>query len=191
MACFAMTTSANAAVIGVTVDEANTTAVWLGSKAGLVNDPFAYVGTGDVPSPKQDQWQAHMYFANQATNTVDIDFDQNYQSIDLDIWGRDDAGGQENRHQNLTITFYKDHDTQTHQVIDFDGVNLVPTAYGRYTPPAGVVANRVTITDTDDGNPLGLAEVRAIGQVVPEPSTFALAAFGLLGLIGFGRRRKR
>jgi len=25
---------------------------------------------------------------------------------------------------------------------------------------------------------------------VPEPSTFALAAFGLLGLIGFGRRRK-
>jgi hypothetical protein len=26
---------------------------------------------------------------------------------------------------------------------------------------------------------------------VPEPSTFALAALGLLGLIGFGRRRKR
>jgi hypothetical protein len=28
-------------------------------------------------------------------------------------------------------------------------------------------------------------------NVVPEPSTFALAAFGLIGLIGFGRRRKR
>jgi hypothetical protein len=27
--------------------------------------------------------------------------------------------------------------------------------------------------------------------LVPEPSTFALAAFGLVGLIGFGRRRKR
>jgi hypothetical protein len=29
------------------------------------------------------------------------------------------------------------------------------------------------------------------GAAVPEPSTFALAALGLLGLIGFGRRRKR
>jgi hypothetical protein len=28
-------------------------------------------------------------------------------------------------------------------------------------------------------------------EAVPEPSTFLLAAFGLLGLIGFGRRRKR
>jgi len=26
---------------------------------------------------------------------------------------------------------------------------------------------------------------------VPEPSTFALAAFGLLGLLGWGRRRRR
>jgi len=29
------------------------------------------------------------------------------------------------------------------------------------------------------------------GSVVPEPSTFVLAALGLLGLIGFGRRRRR
>ena len=34
------------------------------------------------------------------------------------------------------------------------------------------------------------AAVAAVAAV-PEPSTFALAAFGLLGLIGFGRRRKR
>ena len=29
------------------------------------------------------------------------------------------------------------------------------------------------------------------GELVPEPSTLCLAIFGLVGLIGFGRRRKR
>jgi len=39
-----------------------------------------------------------------------------------------------------------------------------------------------------DGNRVGFAEVGI--TAIPEPSTFALAAIGLLGLIGFGRRRK-
>jgi hypothetical protein len=39
-------TTANAQTeIPLTVDEANTTQVWLGSKAGLVNDPFANQAT--------------------------------------------------------------------------------------------------------------------------------------------------
>jgi hypothetical protein len=37
----------------------------------------------------------------------------------------------------------------------------------------------------------GAEVAQNFGEVVPEPSTFALAAFGLLGLIGGRRRRKR
>ena len=44
------------------------------------------------------------------------------------------------------------------------------------------------------GSIYGLSEALTVvggDPAVPEPSTFALAALGLLGLIGFGRRRKR
>ncbi len=40
------------------------------------------------------------------------------------------------------------------------------------------------------GNYLAMDSL-AYEQVVPEPSTFALAAFGLLGLLACGRRRRR
>jgi hypothetical protein len=44
---------------------------------------------------------------------------------------------------------------------------------------------------TASGGGLAIGEIEVFGTVVPEPSTFALAAFGLLGLMGFRRRRQR
>jgi hypothetical protein len=54
---------------------------------------------------------------------------------------------------------------------------------------------RLTVTDNyreagAGGDRVGLAEVRFVGTLVPEPSTLVLAVFGLVGLIGC-RRRKR
>lgn len=46
-------------------------------------------------------------------------------------------------------------------------------------------------TDTAAGNPRPLYALSAELTVIPEPSTFLLAAFGLLGLLGWGRRRRR
>jgi len=60
----------------------------------------------------------------------------------------------------------------------FDGVQLVLT-------PASYKLRIEVVSGLDDGS-LG---VRI--DTIPEPSTFALAALGLLGLIGFARRRRK
>ena len=64
------------------------------------------------------------------------------------------------------------------------GIKFPISSYGRYTPPANVLADRVTIGHTSDY--LLLAEVRA--ATIPEPGTMGLLALGGLELI---RRRKR
>jgi len=168
----AFTTADGRTVIPITVDDANTTAPGLGTtKAGLTNDVFAYDhddGTPAVPAPNQ-HWagEIHLYRTATAGGTVDMDFVDNYTNIVLDLWGRDDYGRFGlSFHRNLTITFYRDHDVQTHQVTAWNGVSAKtdsPPSYGRYTPPADVQADRVTIRHS--GDYLLLAEVRAAGEV--------------------------
>jgi len=46
------------------------------------------------------------------------------------------------------------------------------------------------ITSSYGDNRHGLSEVRMV-TFIPEPTTFVLSILGLLGLIGFRRRRKR
>jgi hypothetical protein len=65
----------------------------------------------------------------------------------------------------------------------FTDIGAVDTAIGNNIH--FISTNSQTIGSQDNGD--GTFTV----SVIPEPSTFALAAFGLLGLIGFGRRRKR
>jgi len=84
---------------------------------------------------------------------------------------------------------------RSHSHIVWNGANN-PTTDGQYATtgtftPAATGALTVNLDDSWTGqsestgirlNAFELAEV-------PEPSTFALATFGLLGLLGFGRRR--
>ena len=167
-------------VIPLTVDEANTSAAYndpytVSSKAGLVNDAFAYAddGTPYDPAPNQTSGANQYLTASGNGGIVDIDFVQGCTNIVLDLWGKTDYyGTEQSRHQNLTITFYKNHDTQTHQVTGWNGISTksdTPASYGRYTPPADVEADRVTISHS--GDYLCLAEVRAAGIAVPDGRT--------------------
>ena len=42
-----------------------------------------------------------------------------------------------------------------------------------------------------DYNYLGDSQIALVAAAIPEPSTFVLTAFGLLGLVGLRRRRSR
>ncbi|NQU22996.1 MAG: LamG domain-containing protein, partial [Candidatus Nealsonbacteria bacterium] len=156
--------------IPLTVDEVNTTdtRVWatgMTTKAGLVNDPFAYNPDDPTLTSPAQGWNQNVYCTTDATGgIVDLYFDAAHNNIMLDIWGRIVAPQFEaemSRHKDLTITFYNG-DVQQHQVTGFNGVTGAfddPAAFGRYTPPADVLADRVTIGHTSDF--LLLAEVRA------------------------------
>jgi hypothetical protein len=85
--------------------------------------------------------------------------------------------------------------------------DFVHTTFSGAAPPGAKESGQFTLLVTPDNanDPLGLNFVLAedtgnvahvvisgvAASVVPEPSTVALAGFGVLGLFGFGRRRKR
>jgi hypothetical protein len=62
------------------------------------------------------------------------------------------------------------------------------TTAGSTSTPTAAVNSAVWLTPSDNGAPQGL---QALVTVVPEPSTFALAGLGALGLVGYGFRRRR
>jgi len=67
---------------------------------------------------------------------------------------------------------------------------LESMAASSYTSGIGLMHGPAELEVWDPTNGVQNADLEFYLQEVPEPSTFALAAFGLLGLIGFGRRRR-
>ena len=101
------------------------------------------------------------------------------------ITGRSDEGGIYN---GTTWDEMFDFDADTHTSL----TGTVATSdFSGSAPGNWLMLHSTLPAGTGDGLSIFEMEVTATATAVPEPSTLALAAFGLLGLIGFGRRRKR
>ena len=77
-------------------------------------------------------------------------------------------------------------------VLKTDGEDPATTATEiLFTPPTVPYQYLKFVAIDTDGFRVGLNEMEVFGSIVPEPSTLVLAALGLLGLMGFTRRRRR
>jgi MYXO-CTERM domain-containing protein len=86
-------------------------------------------------------------------------------------------------------------------MLDFDAFNFLPQSgygLGIYTlfNAASPISGSLGVADGLINGTTAFLWIDTVNHdillgVVPEPSTFSLAALGLLGLASFGRRRKR
>ncbi len=89
--------------------------------------------------------------------------------------------------------------TETFTVLDFDTPTELENAEGiwrnyRHDIPDDWTQATLSIASRSDSSAgseyFDFDDIAFFGTPVPEPSAFALAAFGLLGLLAFGRRRR-
>ncbi|HQY88013.1 MAG TPA: PEP-CTERM sorting domain-containing protein [Tepidisphaeraceae bacterium] len=179
----------NAAELVITPDAAQTTAVIGGGEIeGTLNDTFAYNPlTPIAPLPNQSWGAGNGYHAIQDAATMAYTFDDTYQNLFIDLYGRDSWF---ERDDNLTIRFYDGSWAGVPtQVITPFSISDTPPYYSRVTPDTNTLADRFSISS--DAVYLTIMEVRASGSVgsIPEPSTLLMVSAGTL--IGLRRRNRK
>ena len=197
-----LTAISQAAVITLTADTVNSTIPSYGSVEKVIDDTFAYdPDNPTAPYPVLvGSETVHPWFHGTAgiDDVIALDFDDSYNNIFVDIYGRDGSTNAEYRDDDFDVVFYFEG-----AVVEAISTSILPDDnwHTRVTASAGTVADSVRLVDNrlESGNPdplwpandnaFTIVEVRANGVVaIPEPATLGLvAAFG--GGILFIRRR--
>ena len=204
LTALSMATAAQAAVITLTADLVNSTTPALGSVGDVINDAFAYNPASPTsPNPVlvgTDTVNPWFHGTKGIDDVIAFDFDDSYDNIFVDIWGRDGSTNAEYRDDDFNVVFY----FEGAAVETISNASIDAGHYIRVTASAGTVADSFRLVDNrlESGNPdptwpandnvFTILEVRANGvAVVPEPGTSAL----LGGLLALGhvmvRRRRR
>jgi hypothetical protein len=138
----------------------------------------------------------------QDTTTYEFDLAASPQGYDIDEirlfsgWG-DGRAAQSYRIHVSTVGDASYQQLGTDIAVNGSGGSLLTRTYDNGGVPIATGVDAIQFEfyngpQTYDGNQTVYREFDVLGTAtVPEPSTACLAALGLLGLIGFGRRRKR
>ena len=172
-----LTAISQAAVITLTADTVNSTIPLYGSVEKVIDDTFAY-----DPDNPTDQYPVlvgsetvHPWFHGTAgiDDVIALDFDDNYDNLFVDIYGRDGSTNAEYRDDDFDVVFY----FEGAAVETISNASIGATWHTRVTASAGTVADSVRLVDNrlETGNPdplwpandnaFTILEVRANGVV--------------------------
>lgn len=210
MVCFAMTAPANAALItGESVHDFSHEFDAARGAVNAVNESGLTLQSPDVwhhgnSSTAQDMWLSGEGVSNpDPTPWIEIDLGAEFTLTEIHFWNNNESDAGKNRGAELIDVYVSntpgtagnntDDGTWGTSITtlnpgigpgtaDYAGERFdIPDTTGRYV--------RFDITDNyGDANFGGFSEVHFYVATIPEPTTFALATLGLLGL-GFRRRR--
>jgi hypothetical protein len=159
---------------------------------GTATDTTGYAN-GSLTAARISNGDVLTYTLDTSVNTAGYQIDQ----VDM-FHGWKDGGRDRISDFDVAYATVGDPGTFIDLLTDGDSGNYA-SSYGRTSVvPAGsntflatdVAAVRITFNSIENGYG-GISEIDVLGAAVPEPSTFCLVALGLLGLLGWGRRRKR
>jgi len=158
--------------------------------SGVWGDPTNYINDGVWA------WDASNGFHSDGSNDTTrlwVTWTEDYVIDEVELW-HCEAGA---------IYIASDYQIQTlnpggNPTVDGDWTTVVNVTGNTDVNPSYTFATPVTtagvrlfVTDDGPNAPLRFEELLVYGEIVPEPSTFALAVLGLLGPMACGRRRRR